>query len=121
MLSLSAACRYYFYRGVTDFRRGFDGLSGLVRSELGHDPLEGDIFIFLNRKRNQVKLLHFEGDGFALYHKRLEEGTYQLPPANTTSLAMSAEELMLLLRGINLESVERRKRYRRVKQVPESM
>lgn len=121
MLSLSAASRYYFYRGVTDFRRGFDGLSGLVRSELGRDPLEGDIFIFLNRKRNQVKLLHFEGDGFALYHKRLEQGTYQLPPAEASSIQLSSEDLMLLLRGINLESVQRRKRYRRVKQVPESI
>jgi len=113
MLALSSACRYYFYRGVTDFRKSFDGLSGLVRAELGHDPLQGDIFIFLNRKRNQIKLLHFEGDGFALYHKRLEQGTYQLPHTtdSTHSIQMSHQQLLLILQGINLESVQRRKRF----------
>lgn len=113
MLALSSACHYYFYRGTTDFRCGFDGLSGLVRSELGRDPTLGDIFIFLNRKRSQVKLLHFEGDGFALYHKRLKTGTYELPDANNdgNQLIMSSEELMLILRGINLKSVRRRQRF----------
>ncbi len=113
MLALSSACHYYFYRGITDFRCGFDGLSGIVRSELGRDPTLGDIFIFLNRKRNQIKLLHFEGDGFALYHKRLETGTYELAEAKDgeVQLAISSEELMLILRGINLKSVKRRQRF----------
>lgn len=113
MLSLSPSCRYHFYRGVTDFRKGFDGLSGMVRAELGRDPLQGDIFIFLNRKRNQIKLLHFEGDGFSLYHKRLEGGSYEIPGASSGahSVEMSSEELMLVLGGISLKSVERRKRF----------
>lgn len=113
MLALSSACRYYFYRGITDFRCGFDALSGLVRSELGQDPTLGDIFIFLNRKRSQIKLLHFEGDGFAMYHKRLETGTYELPDANNDEkhLAMSSEELMLILNGIQLKSIKRRQRF----------
>jgi len=113
MLALSSTCRYYFYRGITDFRCGFDALSGLVRSGLGRDPTLGDIFIFLNRKRSQIKLLHFEGDGFALYHKRLETGTYELPEAKNEEkhLAMSSEELMLVLNGIQLKSVKRRHRF----------
>lgn len=113
MLALSPACRYYFYRGITDFRCGFDALGGIVRSELGRDPTLGDIFIFLNRKRSQIKLLHFEGDGFALYHKRLETGTYELPEAKNgeKQLVMSSEELMLILGGINLKSVKRRLRF----------
>ena len=113
MLALSPFCRYYLYRGATDFRKGFDGLSGLVRSELGKDPVQGEVFIFLNGKRTQVKLLHFEGDGFSLYHKRLEQGTYELPrsAASQPSVPMSSQELMLLLQGIKLESVQRRKRY----------
>jgi len=113
MLALSAVCRYYFYRGITDFRCGFDALSGLVRSELHRDPTLGDIFIFLNRKRSQIKLLHFEGDGFAMYHKRLESGTYELPEAKNDEnhLAMNSEELMLILNGIQLKSVKRRQRF----------
>ena len=113
MLALSSACRYYFYRGITDFRCGFDALSGLVRSELGRDPTLGDIFIFLNRKRSQIKLLHFEGDGFAMYHKRLETGTYELPDAkeDENHLPMSSDELMLILNGIQLKSIRRRQRF----------
>jgi transposase len=101
MLALSAGCRYYFYLGITDFRCGFDALSGFVRSELHRDPTLGDIFIFLNRKRSQIKLLYFEGDGFAMYHKRLETGTYEIHEAkqNENHLAMSSEELMLILNG----------------------
>ena len=113
MLALSAACRYYFYRGITDFRCGFDALSGIVRSQLGHDPTTGDIFIFLNRKRNQIKLLHFEGDGFALYHKRLEAGNFEVPDASDSphQATISSDELMLILKGIHLKSVRRRKRF----------
>lgn len=113
MLALSSSCRYYFYRGITDFRCGFDALSGLVRTELGCDPTMGDIFIFLNRKRSQIKLLHFEGDGFALYHTRLETGTYELPEAKEQEkhLAMSNEEIMLILNGIQLKSIKRRPRF----------
>jgi len=118
MLMPSSAFRYYFHRRVTDFRCGFDALSGIVRTELGKDPTLGDIFIFLNRKRNQIKLLHFEGDGFALYHKRLERGTYELPQAldGSDQAALSCEELMLILRGIKLKSVVRRTRFSLEKQ-----
>lgn len=114
MLSLSAAYHYYIYRGVTDFRCGMDSLSGIVRKELERDPLGGDIYIFFNRRRTQVKLLHFEGDGFALYQKRLERGTYELPSiTGQDSISLSSEALLLILRGIRLESVRRRKRYSR--------
>lgn len=111
MLSLSAGYHYYIYRGVTDFRCGMDSLSGIVRRELERDPLGGDIYIFFNRKRTQVKLLHFEGDGFGLYQKRLERGTYELPASIADSISLSSEALLLILRGIRLDSVRRRKRY----------
>jgi transposase len=68
MLSLSSGFRYFLYSGDTDFRCGMDSLSGLVRKELSQDPLNGAIYIFFNRSRSQVKLLHFEGGGFSLYH-----------------------------------------------------
>lgn len=112
MLSLSPSCRYFLYRHQTDMRKGFDGLSGIVRNDLGQDPLSGDVFIFINRRRNQVKLLLWEGDGFSLYYKRLERGTYEVPSTGDgVSVALRREELMLILQGISLRSVQRRKRY----------
>lgn len=90
-------------------RKGFDGLSGLVREGLSKDPLSGDVFIFFNKRRTHVKLLFWEGDGFSLYHKRLERGTYELP--STASVELRSEELMLILQGISLKSVRRRKRF----------
>jgi transposase len=113
MLHLSSACNYYLYRGNTDMRKGFDSLSGLVSSQMQLDALSGSVFIFLNKKHNQVKLLLWEGDGFALYHKRLEEGTYELPLGDDkkNSLSISSQQLQLVLQGISLKSVRRRKRY----------
>lgn len=90
-------------------RKGFDGLSGLVREALSKDPLSGEVFIFFNRRCTQVKLLVWEQDGFAIYHKRLERGTYELPSDHSTELR--SDELMLILQGISLKSVRRRKRF----------
>ncbi len=113
MLHLSSACNYYLYKGDTDMRKGFDSLSGLVSSQMQLNVLSGSVFIFLNKKHNQVKLLLWEGDGFALYYKRLEEGTYELPFADdkNDSLSISSQQLQLILEGISLKSVRRRKRY----------
>lgn len=94
-------------------RKSFDGLSGIVRNELQKDPLCGEVFIFINKRRNQVKLLLWEGDGFSLYYKRLEKGTYEFPPWNesTACVELGSDELMLILKGISLKSVQRRKRF----------
>ena len=94
-------------------RKGFDGLSGLVRDGMTKDPLSGDVFIFFNKRRNQVKLLLWERDGFSIYHKRLERGTYELPSMSGpfTSAQLRSDELMLILQGISLQSVSRRKRF----------
>jgi transposase len=113
MLSLSSSCRYFLYRHQSDMRKGFDGLSGIVRNETTHDPLSGDVFIFFNKRRSQVKLLLWERDGFSLYHKRLERGTYELPSLTnaSTSVELRSDELMLVLHGISLKCVQRRKRF----------
>jgi transposase len=118
MLHLSASCRYYIYCGYTDMRKGFDSLSGIVSTLMQSNVLSGDIFIFFNKRRNQVKLLHWEGDGFALYYKRLEQGTYELPStdAHTLHITVSQQQLHLLLQGISLQSVRRRKRYQHAMQ-----
>ena len=92
-------------------RKGFDGLSGLVQQGLLKDPLSGDVFVFFNRRRSQVKLLVCMGDGFSTYHKRLEKGTYEIP--ETPAGELRSDELMLILQGIWLRSVRRRKRFNR--------
>ena len=93
-------------------RKGFDSLSGIVTSQMNCNALDGSVFIFFNRKHNQVKLLLWEGDGFAMYYKRLETGTYEVPPVgNNLAVSVSNQQLQLILQGISLKSVRRRKRY----------
>ena len=113
MLHLSPSCKYYLYRSPADMRKGFDSLSGIVTSELKMDVLSGSVFIFINKKRTQVKLLLWEGDGFALYYKRLEKGTYELPSIGqeNNDLSISQEALQYILSGVSLKSIRKRKRY----------
>src|ERR1700709_667134 len=113
MLHLSVACRYYLYNGATDMRKGFDSLCGIITASMKQDALNGSVFIFFNKKHNQVKLLLWEGDGFAIYHKRLERGTYELPAIkdNAYDIAISNEALQHILQGVSLKSVRKRKRY----------
>ncbi len=97
-------------------RCGFYSLAGLVRNELGQDPLNGDVFIFIGKRANQIRLLQWDKDGFALYSKRLEQGTFQWPKGTNsnsgdTALLLTDQELLLILRGIELQSVKFRKRY----------
>lgn len=111
MLHLSNAVRYYLYSENCDFRKGFDGLCNMVLEHFGKLLHSGSVFIFFNRCRNRVKLLCWEGDGFALYYKRLERGTYELPDVCWHSRPLSSSEISLLLSGISLSSVHYRKRY----------
>jgi transposase len=115
MLSLSLPVDIYLAVQPTDMRKAFDGLSALATDYLGRDPLSGGLFVFVNRRRDRMKLLYWDGDGIAIWAKRLEAGTFQMPKvdAQARSVALSATELTLLLRGIDLTSVRQRKRYRR--------
>jgi predicted ATP-grasp superfamily ATP-dependent carboligase len=100
----------------TDLRKSFDGLCGLVRQDFGRDPLDGSLFLFLNRRRDRLKLLYWDRDGLALWYKRLEQGTFEaLAAADGTaaSVEIDATALTLLLGGVSLASAQRRKRYRR--------
>src|SRR5690349_13237957 len=90
-------------------RKGYDGLCGLVRTEWKKDPLSGDVFIFLSKHRNKIKLLHWQKDGFVIYSKRLEKGTFELPKSN--SVEISAQQLQFILDGIDLSSIKTRMRY----------
>ena len=110
MLHLSASVTYYFYNHAVDMRKGFDSLSGLVQQHMQLNVLSGGIFIFINKKHNQVKLLLWEGDGLSLYYKRLQRGTYECPPASE-GYTISATQLQLILQGIQLKSVKIKNRY----------
>ena len=77
MLNVSDVIKIFAYTGITDMRKGFNGLSGIVREELGADPADGSLFIFINRRRDRMKLLHFDGGGFWLYYRLLEAGTFE--------------------------------------------
>ena len=107
LFGLSAKGRYWLYGKPVDMRKGFDGLAGLVSGELGQDPLSGDVFIFINRRRTHAKLLCWDFTGYVIYYKRLERGTFEVPASGL----LSREVLLMLLEGIALGSV-RRKRYR---------
>jgi transposase len=112
MLLISEHQRYFVYTGITDMRKGFDTLCGLVRAEMRLNPMSGDMYIFFNRPRTHVKILLWERDGFALYFKRLEKGTFELPTHHAQSAtSISAQTLALILQGIVLSSVRRKKRY----------
>lgn len=111
MLSITRLHRCYLYRGRTDMRKGIDSLCGMVRNELGKDPLSGELFIFFCRQRRRVKILLWDEDGFALYQKRLERGTFEMPEGNTARQDISAGQLNLILSGVNLKKVSHRPRY----------
>jgi hypothetical protein len=113
MLSLGPGQRYFLYSGAADMRKGFDGLSGLVLSEMAGDPLSGDVFIFVNRRGNRMKLLVWDRSGFVLWYKRLEQGTFELPRgvSGGQSIGISWQKLVLILEGVSLKSVVQRKRF----------
>lgn len=113
MFQLGERHKYYLYTQTADMRKGFDGLSGIVRNEMGRNPLSGDVYIFINRTRNRMKLLVWEVDGLVLYYKRLERGSFELMVDDSGSLSkqISWQKLLLLVKGIILKSVQQKRRY----------
>jgi transposase len=113
MFSLSASNSFLLYRKATDFRKGFDGLCGLVLNELDREPTSGDVYVFINRVRDRIKLLQWQPGGFVLFYKRLEAGTIEVPKSDdgTPSGPVSWPELVMMIEGISLEKVMRRQRY----------
>ena len=115
MMHLPASVRVYVCLTPCDMRRSFDGLHALVRDHLDLDAFAGHLYLFASRRRDRVKILYWDRDGFAIWSKRLEEGTYSIPSAEPQArrIEMTPEELGALLSGIDLSSAARRKRYRR--------
>lgn len=113
MFGLSEQHSYYYYTGICDMRKGFDGLSGLVMNEMRKQPTDGSVYIFINRRRDRMKLLMWQSSGFILYYKRLERGTFELPENNVSEgkLKINLETLLLMVRGIRLKKIVRKTRY----------
>jgi transposase len=114
VIFLPRAVRVYFATGPVNLRKSFDGLSNEVRAVLVHDPLSGHVFVFLNKRRNQVKLLVWTRGGFTIVHKRLERGTFCFPAQVTreaTSVPIDAHELTMLLEGIELGEARTKARW----------
>ena len=113
MMHLPASVRVYLCASACDMRKSFDGLHALVAQAMELDAFAGHLFVFANRRRDRVKILYWDRDGFAVWAKRLEEGTYAMPFGESAEKRreITAAELGALLSGIDLSRAKRRKRY----------
>jgi transposase len=117
MLSLVSTVRIFVCTQPADMRRSFDGLSGMAQDIMKQDPLSGALFVFRNRNRDRLKIMYWDKDGLAIWYKRLEKGSFQLPTdfvdkeKRPKNAEISSEELSMLLGGIDLANVKRRKRF----------
>lgn len=132
MLTISRTTRVFLATEPTDMRKGFDGLFALVEGVIQEDPFSGHLFVFRNHRRDRLKVLWWDRDGLAIFYKRLERGSYQFPTDAVSGIAkgpaddrghaprceIRADELALLLEGIDLGSVKRRPRYERPTNAP---
>lgn len=113
MLSLPSVVKVYLHAAPVNLHFAFDRLAGIVREEMGQDPLSGHLFVFRNRRGDRIKLLFWDDDGFVIFYKRLERGVFRFPTvnANTRAVQVSITDLSLLLWGIEPASVRRQKRF----------
>lgn len=112
MFCLNDTMRYFLCPGKTDMRKGMNSLCGVIHDKMGYDVRLGDVFIFINRQRTTMKLLHAEDGGLVLYIKRLEERTFRLPEYDqqSKSYPMEWRDLVMMVEGINNGSAKRLKR-----------
>jgi len=120
VLTLGLTSRIWLAVQPIDGRKSFDTLAAVVTQTLGRDPLSGDLFVFVTKRHNRLKILAWHGDGYVLYLKRLEKGTFAWPDSTTTDIALSVTQLALLLGGIDLAHTRPRKRYTRPEHAPDS-
>jgi transposase len=119
MLALPATVRIWVATQPTDLRKSFDTLAELVRQQFGLDPLSGQLFVFKNKRGDRVKLLYWDEDGFVILYKRLEAGTFRFPSAEAARVCVRPAELQMLLDGVELDSVQRARRYQRPVPTPQ--
>ena len=115
MIHLPASVRVYLCLSPCDMRRSFDGLHALVRDHLQLDAFAGHLYLFFNRRKDVLKIVYWDRDGFAIWAKRLEQGVFSVPSgeSGSTRIEITTEELGALLSGIDLDQATRRQRYRR--------
>ena len=114
MIMLPSAVRIFLCTRPTDLRKSFDGLSGLVQECFSQELLTGHLFLFTNRRRDRIKILYFDRDGLAIWYKRLEEGSFQMPQSVTQDgVELQPAQLAMLLSGIDLNTARQRRRFRR--------
>jgi transposase len=119
MILLPAPVRIFLCTRSTDLRKSFDGLSGLVQECFSQDLLTGHLFLFLNRRRDRIKILSFDRDGLAIWCKRLETGSFQMPPvAAGDGIEIPPAQLAMLLSGIDLRTARQRQRFQLPGRVP---
>jgi transposase len=113
MLSLPHTLKIFLAVAPTDMRKNHDGLAALVEHVLQADPLSGHLFVFRNKRADRIKLLYWDGDGYALWYKRLERGTFRFPVVSdgTARVDIASADLTMLLDGVDLSSVKRQKRF----------
>jgi transposase len=111
MIMLPSAVRIFLCARPVDLRKSFDGLTGLVQDCFGQDPLSGHLFLFLNRRRDRIKILYFDRDGLAIWYKRLEAGSFQMPQVTQDGVELQLAQLAMLLSGIDLRTARQRKRF----------
>ena len=112
MLFPESRLRIWLYNQPCDMRKSYDGLSALVKSRLRENPLSGELFVFINRKRTQMKILYFDRSGYCIWSKRLEQGRFQGQAGSEEKRRLEWTDLKLILEGIDLRSVRHFKRYR---------
>lgn len=121
MIALPAQIRVFLYRLPTDMRKTFHGLVALTESALKQDPLSGSLFVFLNRRRDRIKILYWGQTGFCIWYQQLQQGTYQLPAEDALrqdTIEVTRSQLSLILDGIDLSSARQRPRFQRSKEQP---
>lgn len=122
MLSVPGSLKIFVAVEAVDFRKSHDGLAAIVEQAMHEDLFGGSLFVFTNKRSDRLKILYWDSDGLALWYKRLEAGTFRLPrtTSEASRLEISAADLNLILSGIELSSVKRRKRYRRPESTQQS-
>jgi transposase len=113
MLNFPANVTIYLHTEVTDMRKGIDGLSGLVRGQFAEDPTGGSLYLFVNRRRDRLKMLYWDGTGFWIFYKVLEQGTFEVTATDDKRIVIDTTQLAMLLGGVSLVGLKRRKRYQR--------
>lgn len=113
MIPFTSGHRYFLYTGITDFRKSYDGLFGIIKTIMESNPLSGDVYLFTNKRRNQIRMMVYDTGGLVLLSKRLDRGTFEIMESQTNHIKLNISwmQLMCIMQGIKLSSISYRKRH----------